>query len=402
MSEGSEVRVLHHPQFDKIDGVKKIFLGCFLFLVVLLGFLWWKFYNKKNEVLNPLSNEKTVIQKENKMKMIGFLPTYMVGKTMEYTNEIDELIFLGIEVDEKGNLIWDYQSNKINNETYLKQKELIWKNGGKNILGIKLFEDEKLDKFINSVDAQDNLIDQMENLIQKEKFDGINVDFEYMGTPTAILSEEIIGFLNKLKQADLGEVSLDVFANTIIKGNQDSLVKIIEEIDYLIVMAYDFHRPGVDYAGSVAPIQSKVGERNIMEVVEKILDLQSRFDVDAKKIIMAYPLYGYEWKTYTKDFESQIKRGWYQMASWARIKEIVDGQTQGFTITSNFDELSMTPWLVFEENGEIHQIYYENGRSLEIKMDLVRQNQFGGVGFWALGYEGEDKKMWQKLDQLFN
>ena len=53
---------------------------------------------------------------------MGFLPTWNIGETREYTNEINDLIFLGIEVDEKGNLIWDTQSKKINSETYLKQK----------------------------------------------------------------------------------------------------------------------------------------------------------------------------------------------------------------------------------------------------------------------------------------
>jgi spore germination protein YaaH len=50
----------------------------------------------------------------------------------------------------------------------------------------------------------------------------------------------------------------------------------------------------------------------------------------------------------------------------------------------------MTPWLVFEENNTIHQIYYENEKSLEIKIKLAEDNQFKGIGFWALGYEGED------------
>jgi spore germination protein YaaH len=61
----------------------------------------------------------------------------------------------------------------------------------------------------------------------------------------------------------------------------------------------------------------------------------------------------------------------------------------------NWDDLSMTPWVVFEEDGEIHQIYFENEKSLKAKLDLVKQNQLGGVGFWALGYEGEDKRVWE-------
>jgi hypothetical protein len=114
--------------------MKKVFLGLGLFLIILAGYFYW---NGNIDILSPLSGQKALIKKEKKIKVVGFLPTYMVGKTVEYTNEINYLIFLGVEVDEKGNLIWDGQSKKINDEIYLKQKDLIWKNGGKNILGIK-------------------------------------------------------------------------------------------------------------------------------------------------------------------------------------------------------------------------------------------------------------------------
>ena len=380
--------------------MKKVFLGMGLFLVILVGYLYW---NKKIDILNPLSDgqnpSESPFDKGDLIKVVGFLPTWMVGKTREYTNEIDELVFLGIEVDEEGNLVWDVQSKKINNETYLKQKNLIWKNGGKNILGIKLFDDDKLDEFVNSTEAQDNLITQMKQLKEENSFDGVNVDFEYQGNPTAVLSEKFIIFLNKLKQEDLGEISLDVFANTIIKGSPEQIGILMSSVDNLIVMAYDFHRPGVDYAGAVAPIESEAGDRNIMEVVEKVLSL----NLDKEKIVMAYPLYGYKWKTYTKDFESQIKRGWYQMISYKNAKEFIklkSSSSSSSNLEIEWDELSMTPWLVFEEEGEIHQIYFENEKSLGLKIDLVKQNQFGGVGFWALGYEGDDLKVWQKLDQL--
>jgi spore germination protein YaaH len=60
------------------------------------------------------------------------------------------------------------------------------------------------------------------------------------------------------------------------------------------------------------------------------------------------------------------------MASWNRTKELIKEKN----LTINWDELSMSPWVSFEEDGEIHQIYFENERSLKAKIDLVRQPQF--------------------------
>ena len=359
----------------------------FIFGLLGLGCLFFGIWNKNGHFLNPLSYKTKENKVENSLEVFGFLPTWMVGKTRQYTDEISHLIFLGIETDEKGNLIWDVQSKKINNESYLRQKKIIRENGGKNILGIKQFDDEKLRVLLESDESRKNLVSQIKKVVSENNFDGVNLDFEYQNDPLAILGDDFGLFLDELKISEVGEISVDVFANTVIKGGDQDLAKMINKIDRLVVMAYDFSRPGVDYTGAVAPTGSNVGERNIGEVVEKYLLL----GLDKEKMIMAFPLYGYEWKTETTEFRSKIKRGWYQMASWNRTKELIKEKN----LEVNWDDLSMSPWITFEEEKEIHQIYFENERSLEAKIDLVKQNQFKGYGYWALGYEGEDKGVWK-------
>jgi spore germination protein YaaH len=369
--------------------MKKILFGVLIFVVFGVG-IWW-FLGNKDNILSPSSNKKYINNQKSDLVTFGFLPTWMVGKTRKYGSEVSHLVFLGIEVDEEGNLIWNTQSKKINNQNYLEQKKLTGMSGGKNILGIKLFDDEKLEKLLNDNKAKNNLIAQVKQIMSEENFDGVNVDFEFQGDQVAILGEEFVDFLKELRKSDMGEISVDVFANTIIKGDRDNLNGLIENVDYLVVMAYDFHRPGVDYAGAVAPISSNPGERNINEVVESCINNS----LDKNKIILAYPLYGYEWKTETAEFGSKIIRGWYQMASWGRVKELLTDTAFVETLAVKWDELSMSPWLSFEEEGEIHQIYFENEKSLKAKIDLVRHNQFIGYGFWALGYEGEDTSIWE-------
>ncbi len=364
--------------------MKKISIFGLIFIIFGLG-SWWVLKNKDN-ILSPTSDKKNLRQNQDNLVTFGFLPTWMVGKTRTYGKEVSHLIFLGVEVDENGNLVWNTQSKKINNQDYLDQKNLIKMSGGKNILGVKLFEDEKLKRLLVDDKAKNNLIGQIIDVIDEGDFDGVNVDFEFQNDQTAALGEDFVSFLEKLKQSNVGEISIDVFANTVIKGETEKLVDLLGKIDYLIVMAYDFNRPGVNYAGSVAPISSVAGERNINEVIEKVI----KGELNKKKIIMAYPLYGYEWKTETSEFESKVIRGWYQMASWSRVKSLIKDKD----LVVNWDELSMSPWVTFEESGEIHQIYFENEKSLKAKIDLVRQNQFVGYGFWALGYEGEDSVIW--------
>ncbi|MEI8067979.1 MAG: glycosyl hydrolase family 18 protein [Candidatus Shapirobacteria bacterium] len=382
--------------------MKKGILALWVILVFLIAFLMWKFVGRGNEVLDPINQtnpSKSPFDLKVDSKIVGFLPSFMVGKTIIYSNEVDDLIFLGVEVDEKGNLIWDSQARKVDSQSYFKQKESIKKAGGKNILGIKLFDDEKLNKLMASEEAKKNLIEQIKLSVRSKNFDGVNLDFEYQDSPTTIAGDDFYSFLTALKNENLGEISVDVFANTILRSDMGNLKRLVDESDYLIVMAYDFHRSGSTNAGPVAPIRAPIGERNISEVALRVDELK----LNKNKIILAYPLYGYEWVTETMEFGSLTKENGVALASYKRMVEMLSKPE--FLISNfklNHDDISQTPWLSYEENGKIHQIYYENLESISAKVKLVIDNKLGGVGFWALGYEGENRDIWEGLGLLYN
>ena len=363
--------------------MKKVLWGCFLLLVLAVVVL----ATERSVFLTPLGKKK-IVEKQSDYRVMGFLPTWMVGKTINYCEQLTDMIFLGIEVGEDGGLIWDSGAKRIKGETYTKLKNNFAKCGGKNIVGIKLFDDNKIDIFLVDGEARKRLIRELKELVENSNFGGINVDFEYQGDPLAVLDEKFVGFVRELKEADLGEVSVDVFANTIIKGGS-RVEMILDNVDYLVVMAYDFCRPGSTNACPVAPIRTLAGKRNIWEIMEEVVDA----DLSQKKIIIAFPLYGYEWKTETNVFGSQVKGNWWALASYKRMKEMGE-------IDSQWDDVSMTPWLAYETEGEIRQIYYEDIESLSRKYSLVSNSHLGGIGFWALGYEGEHEEVWIKLREI--
>lgn len=361
-----------------------------MILGIIAGVIVWHLMFNKQQMsfLNPGGKKETIDQR-TEMRVVGFLPPWNINKTKINTEVLDELVFLGIESDEDGLLVWDSQARKINNEIYLAMKAEMREMGKKNIVGIKLFEDNKLNKLLASQDNINRLVREIEGVVVAGGFDGVNIDFEYQGNPVAILNESFFDFLQKLKQAEVGEIGVDVFCNTINKGEVEKLGKLWQVADYVLVMAYDFTRPGVDYTGPVAPIKSLPGKRNIWETITRVTDL----GLDTKKLVAAYPLYGYEWKTETNEFGSKIKRGWYQTASLGRIKELIKENKE---IVRNWDELSLTPWLVWREGGEWRQIYYDDEVSLKEKIKLAVEMNLEGVGFWALGYEGNGE-VWEMV-----
>lgn len=314
-------------------------------LLILIALTWVVISNLNKEIISPLGMMREIVKKRE-YKVVAFLPNWSVNKYEKFPKNIDEIIF------------WDEGSVKAAS-----------KFRGEKIVGVvQIVNSEKIDYQA-----------ELAKIKAKNVLDGVNIDFEFNDNPLGVLSEEYFDFLKRVREEGVKKISVDVFVNTIIKGDKESLNKLFEAVDEVIIMAYDFHRPGMDVAGPVAPIRTPIGERSIWECVQRINDLGLPRD----KIIMAYPLYGYEWKVYSDDYRAQIKRGWYQVASLKRVKELI--KEKG--LIERWDEEAASPWLSFEENGQLRHIYYDNEKSLKIKIDLVKQNQFKGVAFWALGYE---------------
>lgn len=374
---------------------------------VIVIFLWLG-RGENFDLLNPLSKkERTGIfqQGQDRKRLVGFLPTWMIGKTKTYKGEITDLVFSGVEVKDDGGLKWDVQSKKINGDAYLNLKESVKNAGGKNLLSIKLFEDERLEKLLTDAAARNQLMTEVRDIVTTGNFDGVNVDFEYMGNPTRVLDEDFGELFDQMKQSGWKEVGVDVFANTIIKGDKERLDKLAKRVDLIIVMAYDFHRPGSDFAGAVAPMNAETGQRSVAEILQKVVE----FGLEKEKVIMAYPLYGYEWETVDDKLGSAQAKGGYGRT--VQIQESV-----GFTGV-NFDEMAQSPWATWTEKKQMssikyqkigrrtkkvvtyytidqwHQAYFENEKSLGIKIEAVKQAQLGGVGYWALGYEGKESDL---------
>ena len=68
---------------------------------------------------------------------------------------------------------------------------------------------------------------------------------------------------------------------------------------------------------------------------------------------------------------------------------------------SKWDSNSMSPWIVYEEGGEIRQIYFEDETSLGLKFDLAKQSGLGGVAIWAMGYDDGFDDLWELVAEKF-
>ncbi|MDP4092358.1 MAG: stalk domain-containing protein [Bacillota bacterium] len=133
--------------------------------------------------------------------------------------------------------------------------------------------------------------------------------------------------------------------------------------DQITLMTYDEHNPASD-AGPVAS----------QPWVDSVLSYASSL-MPAKKILLGIPGYGYDWSS------SGVKA-----LSYSNIENLI--QNNG--LQAIWDSSSMTPHLSYSSNGVSHNVWFENGQSLSLKLALVNKYGLGGIAIWKLGYDNDD------------
>ena len=231
-------------------------------------------------------------------------------------------------------------------------------------------------------------------------FNGVNIDFELSGSVDDKLRDSLTNFVKKLRSHLNAKyegitLSIDVYASA-GDGSQLWDIKALEpEVDYIVVMAYDFHQRSSPQAGPVAPLfgGKELWDSDINNHLKTFLK-----HVPSSKILLGVPFYGYEWQTTSRDAQSHTFPDTGRTASVRRVQTILE-QKEKLKVQEHWNEAALSPYISYEENGEIYVIYYENPRSLSYKLDYVRQLDLGGIAIWALGYEGSSRELWQVIER---
>ncbi|MDA1316809.1 MAG: glycosyl hydrolase family 18 protein [bacterium] len=332
-------------------------------------------------------------------QVIGFLPSWSVAAKAKVNPEyLDQIIYFGIGINKNGELMkvdeegkdlleWHYFKTDYMKNVMSKAHE----TDTKILVTIKNFDNEEIDTLISSGSATNRAISQISKLITDYELDGINIDFEYFSDSDFPTAKHMNIFLEKLttqlkKEHPNTIISFDVNATAIYEDKAYDMVRIGELVDQVIVMGYDYHRQSSTVSGAVAPLVSK---GDAPSVTKSIDSLKGRVPYD--KVILAIPLYGYEWQTYSKDQGSYTIPGSGALASYKRVRELIESKDD---VAISYDKKSMSPRLVYVQSGAIKQIYYEDEKSIKSKLELVHDRDIAGIALWALGYEGTYLEPW--------
>lgn len=194
--------------------------------------------------------------------------------------------------------------------------------------------------------------------------DGINIDFETIGADSG---PHFLQFLRELSiqcRASKLVLSVDSYVpynfNNYFDREEMGLV-----VDYVIIMGYDEHWHGSGEPGSVASIG----------YIKDGLETMTA-SVPQQKVMNAIPFYSILWKT----VGAEVTDDYVTMVNQKSLTDNLGMQTV-------WDEETCQNYAELESGGTFYQIWLEDEDSIQVKLNVMRTYNLGGVAAWRLGYE---------------
>lgn len=217
-----------------------------------------------------------------------------------------------------------------------------------------------------STAARKKLIASLMKDAQTYGFDGINLDVEGI---KASAGPHYVQFIRELS-VDCRKAGLVLSIDSYVPASYSAFYNWAEQgrvADYVVMMGYDEHFAGGE-AGSVASIgYERQGITDLLKQVPK------------EKLISAIPFYTRIWKEDTSGTSSQSV-GISSAKEWVETNQVELYWQED--LGQYYGEL--------EKDGVNYEIWMEEERSLELKMQLIRDNGLAGVACWRLGLEPAD------------
>lgn len=215
----------------------------------------------------------------------------------------------------------------------------------------------------SSKKARTNMVNTLINDAEKYGFDGINLDFENIKSAYA---KDYLQFVRELSIA-CERKGLVLSTDNYKPEAYNRCYNLKEQsrfVDYVIVMAYDEHYAGTD-AGSVASLPF------VKEAVEATVQL-----VGKEHVIAGIPFYTRIWTTTDGNTTSRA------VGMQAAVDQLnSDGQVALWNDDCGQYVASYTV------GNSTRQIWFEEEKSIEAKMQIIQENNVAGVAGWKLGLE---------------
>jgi hypothetical protein len=236
-------------------------IGLFFLVVALLfsAVTVYSIWKSSIPLISPIAlievvTGNTVANKSPKI-VYGFFPYWNLKFADELNIEsLTHFAYFALDLNPNGTINKKNQANelepgwnKLNSketQKILYQSKLL---GQKTVLTVTAMDPDLIESIVNQPDHSRTAITSILNSYQSFQFDDINVDFEYVGEPSAQTRNNFVSFIASLKKDCLAinpkcSIDIDIFGDTASKYRLWDLAALVPHTDRFIAMFYDYYR----------------------------------------------------------------------------------------------------------------------------------------------------------------
>lgn len=237
-----------------------------------------------------------------------------------------------------------------------------------------LTEDERFDTqravaVLTDNALQTRLIDEILQTFLQKGYRVLDVDFEYL---PGDLAESYAAFLTRLRTR-LAPYNAPLWAALAPKTSAQQRGLLYEghnyaavgaAVDAVLLMTYEWgYTAGPPMAVSPLP--------NVRQVLDYAVT-----EIPPNKIFLGVSNYGYDWPL---PFVQGVTRA--QSISNQRAIELAIQ----YNIAIQYDEIAQAPFFHYTDtSGVIHEVWFEDARSLNARLRLIAEYGLAGAGFWNM------------------
>lgn len=230
------------------------------------------------------------------------------------------------------------------------------------------FNNQLVKVLVENEEIQWRVISSLLETVRAKGYFGVDVDFEYVLPQNRIAYAEFVGRLREV----MNEAGYKVSVALVPKTAPDQPGLLYEGVDYallganadtVLLMTYEW---GYTYSEpmAVAPLNK------VRQVVEYALT-----EIPKEKILMGIPNYGYDWPL-------PYEKGITKARVIGNVEAVRIAADNGAPI--EYDEVAQSPHFTYTRDKTAHEVWFEDVRSIEAKLNLAREYELLGVGYWNL------------------
>lgn len=322
-------------------------------------------------------------------RVFGYFPYWAGSNYLNYQWDLlSDLCFFSYEVDPvTGNplTVYDWDTSPAIDSAFA--------NEVKVHLCVTLFSSHHT--FFQNPDAQQTLISNIISLIQSRGAHGVNMDIEALPSSLGNEFTDFIIDLNDQMNEVLPEAEISIAFPAVNWSGTFDIPVLNQNIDFFMVMAYDYYWNGSSQAGPVSPLYSMTDYYDYS--FSKTISYYQSQGVQNNKLIMGVPYYARQWAT-EGQFAPSARVGYGTAYTYRLIKSNSSGNYSSENL--HIEPNSLSPYYSYQNNGWV-QCFVDNVYSLGKKYDQVNRRNLAGIGIWALGYDNGYSELWELISNKF-